>query len=92
MSTDNTAVNKRLVAQESGWSGNFAWNQAGGGGSVVSQKRSDSYSPDRRATTPYASGIPLVAGQRYYMEVDHTTSQWGNEQFGVTYRIMSGGA
>ena len=40
---------------------------------------------------PYAAGIPLVAGQRYYMEVDHTTSQWGNEQFGVDYRIMSGG-
>src|ERR1035437_8563241 len=25
------------------------------------------------------------------MEVVHDTSQWGNEQFGVTYRTMSGG-
>lgn len=92
LSTDNTAVNKRLVAQEAGWSGNFAWNQAGGGGSVISQKRSDTYSPDGGVTTPYAAGIPLTAGQRYYMEVDHTTSRWGNEQFGVDYRIMSGGS
>ena len=92
LSTNNTAVSKRLVAQEAGWSGNFAWNSAGGGGSVVSQKRSDTYSPDSGVTTPYAAGIPLSAGQHYYMEVDHTTSQWGNEQFGVTYRIMSGGS
>ena len=92
LSTDNTALHKRLVAQEAGWSGNFAWNSAGGGGTVVSQKRSDTYSPDSGVTTPYAAGIPLVAGQRYYMEVDHTTSKWGNEQFGVDYRIMSGGS
>jgi hypothetical protein len=92
LSTDNTVLHKRLVAQEAGWSGNFAWNSAGGGGSVVSQKRSDQYSPDSGVTTPYATGIPLVGGQRYYMEVDHTTSKWGNEQFGVTYRTMSGGS
>ncbi|HLP76253.1 MAG TPA: PA14 domain-containing protein [Candidatus Paceibacterota bacterium] len=92
LSTDNTAVNKRLVAQEAGWSGNFAWNQAGGGGTIISQKRSDTFTNSTSGgTAPYAAGIPLVAGQRYYMEVDHTTSRWGNEQFGVTYRVMSGG-
>jgi Concanavalin A-like lectin/glucanases superfamily len=90
LSTDNTAAHKQLVAQELGWSGNFAWNQAGGGGTVVSQKRSDQYSPDSGVTTPYATGVPLTAGTRYYMEVDHTTSRWGNEQFGVTYRVMDG--
>ncbi len=88
LSTDNTQANKQRVAQEAGRSGNFAWNQAGGGGSVVSQKRSDSYTPDNGATTPYSAGIPLVAGQRYYMEVDHTTSKWGNEQFGVSYDMI----
>lgn len=88
LSTDNTQANKRRVALEAGWSGNFAWNQAGGGGSIVSQKRSDSYTPDNGATTPYSAGIPLVAGQRYYMEVDHTTSKWGNEQFGVSYDMI----
>ena len=88
LSTDNTPASKRRVAQEAGWSGNWAWNQAGGGGTVVSQKRSDSYTPDNGATTPYSAGIPLVAGQRYYMEVDHTTSKWGNEQFGVAYDMI----
>lgn len=87
LSTDNTPANKQLVAQEAGWSGNWAWNQAGGGGSVVSQKRSDQYSPDGGLTFPYSTGIPLVAGQRYYMEVDHSTSKWGTEQFGVTYTL-----
>ena len=90
LSTDNTAMNKRLVAQELGWSGNFAWNSAGGGGTIVSQKRSDTFT-NSSGVAPFASGIPLTAGTRYYMEVDHTTSRWGNEQFGVTYRIMSGG-
>jgi hypothetical protein len=92
LSTDNAALHKRLVAQEAGWSDNFQWNSAGGGGSVVSQKRSDQFIPSGSSTAPYASGIALTGGQRYYMEVDHTTSQWGNEQFGVTYRAMSGGS
>lgn len=88
LSTDKTPANKRLIAQEAGWSGNWLWNQAGGGGSVVSQKRSDQYSPDSGATTPYSAGILLVAGQHYYMEVVHGTSRYGNEQVGVTYRVM----
>jgi Concanavalin A-like lectin/glucanases superfamily len=92
LSTDSTPSNKRLIAQEAGWTANFGWNSVGGGGSVVSQKRSDQFSPDNGATTPYATGIPMVAGQRYYMEVVHQTSLWGNEQFGVDYRIMSGGS
>jgi hypothetical protein len=87
LSTDNTPANKRLVAREAGWSGNWLWNQASGGGSVASDKRSDTFVPSGSSTAPYADGIPLVAGQRYYMEVVHDTSRWGNEQVGVTYRI-----
>ena len=88
LSTDNTASHKTRIAQEAGWSNNWNWNDAGGGGSVISQKRSDQFSPDSGATTPFASGIPLLAGHRYYMEVDHDTSKWGNEQVGVTYEVM----
>jgi hypothetical protein len=86
LSTDNLPDNKRIVARELDWSGNWMWNGASGSSSI-SQKRSDQYSPDGGVTTPYSSGIPLVAGQRYYMEVVHDTSMWGNEQVGVTYRI-----
>jgi hypothetical protein len=85
LSTDNTPANKRLIARESGWSNNWLWNQATGGGSVIGQKRSDQFT--NSVGTPYAAGIPLVKGQKYYMEVVHDTSRWGNEQVGVTYRI-----
>lgn len=87
LSTDNTPANKRLVAQEAGWTSGWNWNTVGGGGSVVSQKRSDTYSPDGGVTMPYSNGIPLVAGQKYYMEVAHTTSRWGNERCGVYYSL-----
>jgi hypothetical protein len=90
LSTDNTPANKRLIAQEAGWTSGWNWSTVGGGGSVVSQKRSDQWTNSAGAT-PYASGISLTAGQRYYMEVTHTTSRWGNERCGVTYRIMEGG-
>lgn len=86
LSTDATPGNKRLIARESGWSNNWLWNQASGGGSVIGQKRSDQFT--NSVGTPYATGIPLVKGQKYYMEVVHGTSGWGNEQVGVTYRIM----
>lgn len=44
--------------------------------------------PTGSNTPPYSAGIPLVAGQHYYMEVVHDTSRWGNEQVGVTYMVM----
>ncbi len=88
LSTDNTAAHKRIVAQEAGWSNNWNWNDAGGGGSVVSQKNSASFIPSGQTTPIYSNGIPLLAGQHYYMEVDHDTSMWGNEQEGVYYAIM----
>jgi hypothetical protein len=89
LSTDNTPVNKRRIAAEQNWSSNWQWNGSDGGSSV-SQKRSDEFSPDGGVTKPYASGIPLVAGQRYYMEVWHQTHYWGNEQEGVYYAVMDG--
>ena len=88
LSTNNTPGGKRLIAQETGWTSGWNWNTVGGGGSTVSQKRSDQWSPDGGVTVPYSTGIPLVAGQRYYMEVAHTTSRWGNERVGVTYSLM----
>ena len=88
LSTDSTAAHKQNIARESGWSNNWQWNGVGGGGSVVTQKRSDSFIPDGQTTPIYSNGIPLLGGHRYYMEVDHDTSRWGNEQVGVTYREM----
>jgi hypothetical protein len=92
LSTDNTPANKRLIAQEAGWTSGWNWNTVGGGGSTVAAKRSDQFIPPGSNTPPYAAGISLTAGQRYYMELTHTTSRWGNERMGVTYRIMQSGS
>lgn len=72
LSTDNTPANKRLVCQQAGWNtgGNWAWLQTGGGGAVASQTRSDQWTPDAGATTPWSAGIPLLAGHKYYIEQD----------------------
>jgi hypothetical protein len=93
LSTDSTPANKRLIAQEIGWSGTRNWQTAGGGGSVASQKRSDQWTPDTN-NVPYAAGISLGAGQKYYLEyVMHNGN--GGDNCGITYQteteITAGG-
>lgn len=87
VSTDNTAAHKRLVAQESGWSNPLQWNSVGGG-STVSQKRSDQWSPDGGATHPYSSGISLTAGQRYYVEQDYSQGG-GGANLEATFKLTT---
>jgi len=77
LGTNDLASSKRILCQEDGWSNWRNWNTAGGGGSVVTQKRSDQWSPDAGATFPHASGIQLTAGQRYYFEAVHHDGTWG---------------
>ncbi len=88
VSTDNTPQNKRMVAQETGWSNARQWSAPGGGGSTAAQKRSDQWSPDNGFTTPFAAGIPMTAGQPYYIELDHQDTG-GGENAGVTYKTVS---
>jgi len=64
LSTDATAANKRIIAQEINW-GNFQeWVANGGGASGIPPKRSDKWSPDGGNTVPFKNGISLVAGQK----------------------------
>lgn len=87
ISTDNTPANKRLVAQEVGWSNPWTWLGQGGGG-TVSQKRSDQWSPDGGTTVPYAAGIALTGGQRYYVEaVFHQGVGGANVE--ATYKLLA---
>ena len=87
LSTDNNPSNKRLIAQETGWSNTRQWATANSGSTT--QKSSTSWSPDGGATTPYATGIPLVVGQSYYIEaVSHQGG--GGENFGFTIASFSG--
>jgi hypothetical protein len=71
LSTDDTPGHKRQIASQGGWNsgGNWQWVTANGGG-VASQTHSDTWSPNGGATVPFAAGIMLTQGQRYYIEQD----------------------
>src|SRR5262245_10163679 len=68
LSTDDNPANKKLIAQEAGWSGVRSWLTVGGG-STAEDKRSDSFSASE---WPTPNQITLTLGQRYYVEaVEH---------------------
>jgi hypothetical protein len=77
VSTDSTAGNKVKVASEAQWSNALEWEQDEGNNTVLPQKQSPTFSPDG-VTTPFANGIPMVAGQAYYIELDHQDTGGGN--------------
>jgi len=87
LSTDNNPLNKRLIAQEVGYSGTDNWNNPGGNGSSSGQKRSDQWSPDGGATIPYSTGFPLIGGQLYYVEAVHHQGT-GGDNFAITYSTV----
>jgi hypothetical protein len=64
LSTDDNPANKKLIAQESGWSQSRFWVTVGGG-SIAEDKRSDLF-----AATEWPEGgtINLTANRRYYIE------------------------
>lgn len=87
ISTDADPANKYLIAQETAWSNNRQWVSSGGG-STLGQKRSDEYTDATSGGQPYAAGIPLVAGQRYYLEAVHNEGG-GGDNLAVTYKMVS---
>jgi hypothetical protein len=89
LSTDATAANKRLLCEETAWSNTRLWGTSGdgtGNGSIVSQKRSDTWTNSAGAT-PWSAGINLVGGQRYYIEV-LTRDGTGGDNVSVTYTLI----
>ncbi|MCS7089717.1 MAG: PA14 domain-containing protein [Verrucomicrobiota bacterium] len=84
LGTNASPASKRLIAQQEGWAGRNNWaSHGGGGGSFAStQRRSDLWTPDGGVTQPYAGGIPLVAGQRYWIEAVHREGG-GGDNLGV---------
>ena len=65
LSTDATAANKKLIAQEAGWSGSRNWTGIGGAPSTPEDKRSDTFALSE--WTP-ANQITLTAGTKYWIE------------------------
>ena len=87
ISTDADPANKYLIAQETAWSNNRQWVTSGGG-STLGQKRSDEYTDATSGGQPYAAGIPLVAGRRYYLEAVQNEGG-GGDNLAVTYKMVS---
>lgn len=84
LSTDSSPANIQWIAQQEGWAGNRQWQTHGGGGSGVAafQRRSDNFSPDGGLTYPWLAGIPLVAGQKYFIMATHREGG-GGDNLGV---------
>jgi hypothetical protein len=84
LSTDATPANKKLIAQESGWSASRQWITSAGA-SDLTAKRSDQFAS---SDWPTPNTITLVAGSKYYIEGVHNEGG-GGDNFAVTY-IMAG--
>ena len=87
LSTDSSPQNKRLVCQETTWGNINEWTINGGGAGSIPNKRSDQYSPDGGTTVPFKNGIPLVAGQKYWMEAVHHEGG-GGDDLAATYKYV----
>jgi PA14 domain len=87
LSTDSTSLNKRLVCQETTWGNINEWTINGGGAASIPNKRSDQFSPDGGTTVPFKNGIPLVAGQKYWMESVHHEGG-GGDDVAVTFKYV----
>jgi len=75
VSTDSTAGNAVMVAQESGWSNPWQWTTANAGS--ASTKCSATWTAADGAT-PWSAGIPMTAGQPYYVALIHQDTGGGN--------------
>jgi len=82
VSTSSSAVNRVLVAQETGWAGALNWGTTGG---TAGQERSDTFTT--LGVKPWANGIPLVAGQKYFMQAVHHQGGGGTETC-VNYSLI----
>ena len=86
VSTDSTQINRQLVAQESVGSSAGEWTSSSGG-SLLTGKRSDQFIPPGFVAPPYATGIPLVAGNKYYFEAFHHQKSAGDNLW-LTYTTV----
>jgi hypothetical protein len=87
LSTDDDPANVCQIAHEEIWSESAtSWTNSGGG-STLSQKRSDQFSPTSVTSDPdWPTGntISLTAGESYYIEVGHRQGG-GGQSAAVTY-------
>lgn len=85
LSTNDDPATKRIIAQQAGWNGAREWN----GGQNLTQRSSETWTPDGGVTVPFADGIALVGGQQYYIEATHREGGGGDNL--EVYFILKGG-
>ncbi len=86
LSTDDNAANKKLIAQESGWSNPHTWITANSGDATL--KRSDTCVNSQWPGGPGL--IHLIGGQKYYMESRHYEGG-GGDNVGATFINVTAG-
>ncbi len=89
LSTDSSAANKILIAQEPNWSGVRVWTQDNGNAANYAFKDSSTFIPNNPDGTPGTAplnpnGIHLIGGNHYYMEGVHHEGG-GGDNFAITY-------
>jgi hypothetical protein len=82
ISTDENPANKVLIASEPQWNGHRQW--------LITDRR-NATSPENRSTSLFPTGIPLVKGQRYYIEAIAQEGGGGNN-LGVTWHVPGSAA
>ncbi|HWQ92160.1 MAG TPA: hypothetical protein VN673_10845, partial [Clostridia bacterium] len=82
LSTDDKPINKRLIAREPDSSGGSRiWlNEA--------NRRSDQFTDPATGIQPYTAGIPLIGGNKYYIEGVHHEGT-GGDYFNVYYKRIN---
>lgn len=83
LSTDENPANKKLIAQETGWSNARNWLSVGSGN--VDSKRSDLFVDTE---WPEGNTIHLIKGKKYYVESLHTEGG-GGDNVGATFKFYT---
>jgi len=76
ISTDNDPAHKSEIAREDQWTNPWQWTRSDGG-STVGQKGSATWT-NASGVAPYSGGIALVAGTKYYIEVNQVEGGGGD--------------
>jgi len=93
LSTDDNPANMRMIAQQPGWNATRIWvtDSGDGAASTISTPGTDLRQRISRTwlnasgAAPFATGIHLVAGTRYYVEVQFNEFG-GGDNLAVSYR------
>src|SRR5947209_6639547 len=71
LSTDADAANKREIARDNAWDNPWEWTISAGAANIGLKGSSTWTNAASGGVPPFANGINLVAGTRYYIEVNH---------------------